>query len=139
MFNCGVAIVCLQSSEGYGTVTIMREQRFSPKQLYQARLKRDHSQSTLAAALQHRTQDWSRPLLTSQSKVSDWETGRNAPADRTIRVLAAELGQSIEYFYSSGAEEEDDEEAAAMPSHLELLDALRPIAALFNREREIAA
>jgi transcriptional regulator with XRE-family HTH domain len=117
----------------------MQEQRFNPKQLYQARLKANHSQATLAAALQNRTRGWSRPLLTSQSKISDWETGRNAPEDRAVRVLAEELGQGRDFFYSSGADEEEDEEKVALPSHLELLDALRPIAALFNREREIAA
>ena len=132
MFNSAVAIVCLQSSCGYGSVTIMQEQRFSHNHLYQARLKANHSQSTLAAALQYRTRGWSRPLLTSQSKISDWETGKNAPEDRAIRVLAAELGQEIEFFYTSGADEEDEEEAA-LPSHLELLEALRPVAMLLNR------
>jgi len=90
--------------------------------------------------LAYRIRDLSHNTLKPDaSSISDYENGRNVPSGDALPIIAEALGKSIEFFYTSGAEEEDDEEAAAMPSHLELLDALRPIAALFNREREIAA
>ncbi len=115
----------------------MNEQVFQPKRLSAARKGR-YSQGMLAAELQNRTRNWTRPLSTTQSMVSDWENGNNVPQERTVRVISEITGRSVEFFYTSGAEEEDDEEAA-LPSHLELLEALRPIAALLNRDRAVAA
>jgi|SRR5450759_3266969 len=117
----------------------MKERVFNPAKLRGARYPA-YSQSTLAAEIQHRTRDWSRPLSTSQSMVCEWENGKNgknAPEERTVRVIAEITGQSIDFFYSSGAEEEDDEEAA-LPTTDDLIRALAPLF-VQDRDRSVAA
>jgi transcriptional regulator with XRE-family HTH domain len=90
--------------------------------------------------LAYKIRDLSRNnLKPDASSISDYENGRNVPSGDALPIIAEALGKSIEFFYSSGAQEEEDEEMVALPSHLELLEALRPIAALFDRDREIAA
>ncbi|MCK9628473.1 MAG: helix-turn-helix domain-containing protein [Bacteroidales bacterium] len=113
----------------------MNEQVFQPKSLVVARKPR-YSQGMLAAELQNRTRNWTRPLSTTQSMVSEWENGNNVPQERTVRVIAEITGRPIEFFYTSGAEEEDDEEAALLGTPQDLYNALQAIVERTVRERE---
>lgn len=64
------------------------------------------------------------------TSISDWERGRNEPSARYVAKLADALGVSTDRLL-----EDEDEEAASMPTHHDLLEALRPLAELFSRER----
>jgi len=70
----------------------------------------------------------------TQAQVSKWEAGRSTPQADVIPVIAEATGQSIEYFYTSGAGDEDEEEAALLGSPQDLANALQALVERTVRE-----
>jgi len=95
------------------------------KQIREARRLTQHD-------LAHRLRQ--RGFGTTQTTVSRWESGQ-APRGYVLAALAAELGVTVDELLGSS---DEDEEAASMPTHHELLEALRPLAELFNAKERVA-
>ena len=102
--------------------------KFSPHRFSQARLAANMSHGDFAYKIRELSHNNLKP---DASSISDYENGRNVPSGDALPIIAEALGKSIEFFYTSGADEED-EEVAALPSHLELLEALRHVAMLLS-------
>lgn len=89
------------------------------------------------ADLAHQVRQISRgEIKASERSVRGWEKNEYVPAGETVPVLALAVDCAVAELYGADA---DDEEEAPLPTHLELLEALRPLADLFNREREKVA
>lgn len=96
------------------------------------RLRADMSRADLATAVRKTSNG---DIKASERGVRGWEKGEYVPAGETVVAIAAALDCDVKELYGV---DEEDEEVASMPTHLELLEALRPLAELFNaaqRER----
>ena len=111
----------------------MHDTRFNPRHLNQARLRAGMSQDDLA----YKVRDLSENRVkANHSSVSDHERGVNTPTGETVVLYAAATGQSIEFFYASGAEEEEDEEKVALSPADDLMRALHRVMA---QQQEVVA
>jgi len=104
---------------------------FNGRRLEKLRLHNDMSRGDLAFSIRHAS---GGRIKATERGVRGWERGDNAPHSDTLNVIAEVLGVDSSHFYTSPEAAEDDEEAALLPSHHELLEALRPIATLFDRQ-----
>jgi len=75
-------------------------------------------------------------VKTTQSQISNWERGVAAPSSIALPFIAEATGHAIEFFYTSGPGEDDDEQEAALPSYHEFLEAIRPVARLFEKAEQ---
>ena len=110
-------------------VILPRMKTFNGRRLEKLRLHNDMSRGDLAFSIRHAS---GGRIKATERGVRGWERGDNAPHSDTMNVIAEVLGVDSSHFYTSPGEDEDAEEEA-LPSHHELLEALRPIAMLLNR------
>lgn len=75
----------------------------------------------------------------SERNIVRWENDQHAPRFEHVAAIAAATGRDVDYFTAPElSSETEDEEAARVPTHHELLDALRPLAELFNAREPVA-
>lgn len=102
----------------------MRRREVSPEVVRELRGVR--SREVIAHALRGRGHG------TDAKSIWRYETGKSQPSARILPDYAEVLGaESVEELYGEGASD-DDEEDSSMPTHAEMLEALRPLAKVLH-------